>query len=104
MKTNKLKPVVVALGASLALSTGIAGAVDLGGMADKAMDMAKGKMAGEARDMQGNKVIIDPATGFSYGGDEMGIYAGGKVGTGAKDPTVCGTYSSATCSVPHITK
>ena len=100
----KIKPVVVALGASIALSAGSAYAVDLEGMADKAMDMAKGMVAGEARDMQGNKVTINPETGFSYGGDGMGVYAGGKIGTGAKDPTVCGTFGGKNCSMPHIKK
>ncbi len=108
MKKNKIKPVVIALGASIAFGAGTASAVDLEGMANKAMDkakdMAKGVIAGEARDMQGNKVIINPETGFSYGGDGMGIYAGGKVGTGSKDPTVCGTFSAASCSMPHVKK
>lgn len=108
MKTRKIKPVVIALGASLVLGAGSASAVDLEGMANKAMDkakdMAKGVMNGEARDMQGNKVMIDPETGFTYGGDGMGIYAGGKVGTGSKDPTVCGTFEDSNCSMPHTTK
>ena len=108
MKNNKFKPVVIALGATIALGAGTASAVDLEGMANKAMgkakEMAKGVIAGEARDMQGNKVIINPETGFSFGGDSMGIYAGGKVGTGAKDPTVCGTFAGASCSMPHLTK
>lgn len=108
MKKGKIRPIVVALGTSIALSAGTASAVDLEGMADKAMDkakdMAKGVIAGEARDMQGNKVIINPETGFSYGGDSMGVYAGGKVGTGAKDPTVCGTFGGSSCSMAHIKK
>jgi len=108
LNTRKIKPVVIAFGASLALGAGTASAVDLEGMANKAMgkakEMAKGVMAGEARDSQGNKVVINPETGFSYGGDEMGIYAGGKVGTGAKDPTVCGTFSGSSCSMPHLKK
>ena len=51
LKKNKIKPVVIAFGASLALGAGTASAVDLEGMANKAMDMAKGVIAGEARDM-----------------------------------------------------
>ncbi len=108
LKKNKIRPVVIALGATIALGAGTASAVDLEGIANKAMDkakaMARSVIAGEARDMQGNKVVIDPETGFSYGGDGMGIYAGGKVGTGSKDPTVCGTFSSASCSMSHLTK
>jgi hypothetical protein len=104
LNSNKYKPIVIAFGASIALGAGTASAVDLQGMANKAKDMAKGVIAGEARDMQGNKVVINPETGFAYGGDEMGIYAGGKVGTGAKDPTVCGTFSSASCSIAHLKK
>lgn len=36
-----------------------------------------------------------PTTPFTYGGDETFSYAGGKVGTGAKDPSVCGTVDEA---------
>ena len=108
LKRNKIRPVVIVLGATIALGAGTASAVDLEGMANKAMDkakaMARSVISGEARDMQGNKVVIDPETGFSYGGDGMGIYAGGKVGTGSKDPTVCGTFSGASCSMSHLTK
>ena len=106
MKKNTIKPVIAALGASLVLAAGTASAVDMDAMKDKAVgmakDMAKGMMTGEARDMQGNKVMIDPETGFTFGGDGMGTYADGKVGTGKKDPTVCGSYSEASCSVAHV--
>ena len=102
-----IKPVAVALGASLALGAATTvTAVDMDAMKDKAVsmakDMAKGMVGGEARDMQGNKVMIDPETGFSYGGDGMGVYAGGKVGTGSKDPTVCGTFGGSSCSMAHL--
>ena len=106
MNNKRIKPVVMALGASVALTAGTVGAVDMDAMADKAMDkakeIAKGMIGGEARDMQGNKVMIDPETGFTYGGDGMGAYAGGKVGTGAKDPTVCGSFSGSSCSMAHL--
>lgn len=36
-----------------------------------------------------------PQAPFTYGGDETGAYAGGKVGTGVKDPSVCGTVDEA---------
>ena len=52
--------------------------------------------------MQGNKVMINDETGFTYGGDQMGKYAGGKVATGKKDPAVCGTFSGSMCSMPHL--
>ena len=55
-------------------------------------------------DMQGNKVMIDDATGFSYGGDEKAGYAGGKLATGKKDPAVCGTFAGESCSVSHLKK
>ncbi len=55
----------------------------------------------QARDMQGNEVKINPETGFSYGGDQSAGYAAGKIGTGAKDPAVCGTFSGSSCSMPH---
>lgn len=101
MKKNTIKPVVAALGATLVLAAGTASAVDMDAMKDKAEGMAKGMMTGEARDMQGNKVMIDPETGFTYGGDGMGVYADGKVGTGKKDPTVCGSFGGASCSMAH---
>jgi len=58
-------------------------------------------LAEEARDSQGNKVMINDETDFNYGGDQMGKYSDGKVGTGVKDPSVCGTFSEANCSMPH---
>ena len=105
MKKNTIKPVVAALGATLVLAAGTVSAVDMYAMKDKAVgmakDMAKGMMTGEARDMQGYKVMIDPETGFTFGGDGMGAYADGKVGTGKKDPTVCGSFGGASCSMAH---
>ncbi|MCC6383462.1 MAG: hypothetical protein IT304_13225 [Dehalococcoidia bacterium] len=59
-------------------------------------------VAVDAVDMQGNKVTIKDETGFSYGGDNLGKYAGGKIATGAKDPAVCGTFAGGTCSVGHL--
>jgi|GEM_PF-3388784 len=41
-------------------------------------------------DMQGN--VVELGT-FTYGGDNQAAYADGKLGTGAKDPAVCGSYS-----------
>lgn len=57
-----------------------------------------GKRVG--RDMAGNEVILPD--NFDYGGDNTGAYAGGKIGTGAKDPAVCGTFSSAKCSIEYV--
>ncbi len=101
---RQVKPLIAAVGTSVVLAAGSAGAADMEKMAKKAMDMAKGMVAGEARDMQGNKVMIDAETGFTFGGDGMGTYAGNKVGTGKKDPTVCGTFGGSSCSMPHLKK
>lgn len=81
------KPVAIALATGLvvALAAPMAGAL-------------------EARDMKGNKVMIDEQTGFQYGGDNTGAYAGGKIGTGKKDPSVCGTFSGSTCSIKYVEK
>ncbi|MGE3772747.1 MAG: hypothetical protein AB7I32_07455, partial [Gammaproteobacteria bacterium] len=49
-------------------------------------------VAVDAVDMQGNKVTINDETGFTYGGDNLGKYAGGKIATGSKDPAVCGSF------------
>lgn len=81
-----IKPIVIALGSSVIL-----GAAALA-------------TAGEARDMQGNKVMINDETGFTYGGDGMGKYSEGKIATGKKDPAVCGSFDDANCSMAHIKK
>lgn len=83
MKKN-IKPIVIALGSSVVI-----GASALA-------------FAGDARDMQGNEVKIDPETGFTYGGDQSAAYADGKLATGKKDPAVCGTFGGSTCSMPHL--
>ena len=66
-------------------------------------DLKAGYMTDEAaygHDMKGNKVEF--TTPFRYGGDSTGAYAGGKIGTGAKDPSVCGTFSNASCSIHYV--
>lgn len=103
MKKNQLKPVAQALGSGVVMAlAGVAHA------ADNPFQMVEFgtavKVAGEAVDMQGNKVTINDETGFKYGGDEKAGYAGGKIATGKKDPAVCGTFSGASCSVPHLAK
>jgi hypothetical protein len=35
-------------------------------------------------------------------GHELVAYAGGKIGTGVKDPAVCGTFSSPKCSIEYV--
>ncbi len=52
--------------------------------------------AEDDKDKNGNVVE------FSYGGDETFSYADGKVGTGKKDPKVCGSFQEAKCSVAHL--
>lgn len=66
-----------------------------------AVMLAAPVFATDARDMKGNKVMIDDQTGFTYGGDNAAGYAGGKIGTGKKDPAVCGTFGGATCSIKY---
>lgn len=56
-------------------------------------------VAEKGRDMAGNEVEL-PAN-FTYGGDNTGAYAGGKIGTGAKDPAVCGTFANEKCSITY---
>ena len=53
-------------------------------------------------DMEGN--CFEMPDMFTYGGDNTGGYSGGKVGTGAKDPSVCGSFGGASCSMPHLKK
>jgi hypothetical protein len=55
--------------------------------------------AEKGKDMAGNDVEL-PAN-FTYGGDNTAAYAGGKMGTGVKDPAVCGTFSNEKCSITY---
>lgn len=67
-------------------------AVDTSEMVDTAKEAVKDMMDdAPGRDMAGNLV------NYNYGGDSKGSYADGKVGTGAKDPGVCGTFTEAVC-------
>ena len=50
-------------------------------------------------DMQGNVVELGA---FTYGGDNQAGYANGMLATGAKDPSVCGSFAAAKCSVGHL--
>ncbi len=87
----KKKQLTIALSAVFAVSlagAGIANAVDTSDVVDAAKEMLKDA---PGRDMAGNMV------NYNYGGDSKGAYAGGKVGTGAKDPGVCGTFTEAVC-------
>jgi hypothetical protein len=103
MKKNNLKPMAVAIGTSVVLAlSATAGAAE---NPFQMVEFGDGvSVALDAVDMQGNKVKINDETGFSYGGDNQGKYASGKVGTGTKDPAVCGTFGGASCSMPHLTK
>lgn len=103
MKKNNLKPVATALGASVAIAlTASANAAD---NPFQMVEFGEGiNVAGEAMDMQGNKVMIDDETGFTYGGDQKAAYAGGKLATGKKDPAVCGTFAGESCSMKHLKK
>ena len=102
MKKNNLKPVAMALGSSVVL------ALSAAANADNPFQMVEFgeavNVATDSVDMQGNKVSINDETGFTYGGDGQAKYASGKLATGAKDPGVCGTFSGASCSMPHLQK
>ncbi len=101
MKKNNLKPVAVAIGSTIALA--LAAPVSASNNPFQLVEFGNGiYVAAEARDMQGNKVMINDETGFTYGGDGMAKYSSGKIATGKKDPAVCGTFSSSSCSVPHL--
>lgn len=103
MKKNNLKPVATAFGASVAIAlTASANAAE---NPFQMVEFGEGiNVAGEATDMQGNKVMIDDETGFTYGGDQKAAYAGGKLATGKKDPAVCGTFAGESCSMKHLKK
>ncbi len=103
MKKNNLKPMAMVIGSSVVLALSAAA-----GAAENPFQMVEFgegvSVATDAVDMQGNKVKINDETGFTYGGDNQGKYSSGKLGTGTKDPAVCGTFGGASCSMPHLTK
>ena len=103
MKKNNLKPMAMVIGSSVVLALSAAA-----GAADNPFQMVEFgegvSVATDAVDMQGNKIKINDETGFTFGGDNEGKYSGGKLGTGTKDPAVCGTFGGANCSMPHLTK
>ncbi len=103
MKKNNLKPMAMAIGSSVVLALSAAA-----GAAENPFQMVEFgegvSVSTDAVDMQGNKVKINDETGFTYGGDNQGKYSSGKIGTGTKDPAVCGTFGGASCSMPHLTK
>ena len=103
MKKNKLQPAAAALGAGVVMAlAGVANA------ADNPFQMVEFgtavKVASDAVDMQGTKLKINDETGFTFGGNQKAAYAAGKLGTGKKDPAVCGTFSGASCAVQHLAK
>ena len=98
---KSIKPVAAAIGSTVVLAA--SAPVVAGENPFQMVEFGEGiKVAAEARDMQGNKVMIDDETGFTYGGDGMGKYSGGKIATGKKDPAVCGTFGGASCSMKHL--
>ena len=103
MKKINLKPVAMAIGSSVVLALSAAANAD---NPFQMVEFGHGVVTvqTESVDMQGNKVMINDETGFTYGGDSKAKYAGGKLGTGAKDPAVCGTFGGASCSMPHLQK
>ena len=103
MKKNNLKPVAAAVGSSMVMA--LAANANAADNPFQMVEFGEGiTVAGEAMDMQGNKVSINDETGFEYGGDQKAGYAGGKLATGTKDPAVCGTFAGESCSMPHLQK
>jgi hypothetical protein len=102
MKKNNLKPIAAALGSTIALALATPASAD---NPFQMVEFGNGTtVALEATDMKGNKVMVNDETGFTYGGDNQGKYASGKIATGAKDPAVCGSFGGASCSMPHLQK
>lgn len=102
MKKNNLKPVAMAIGSSVVLAMSATVSAE---NPFQMVEFGDGyTVATESVDMQGNKVMINDETGFTYGGDSQAKYAGGKLATGTKDPAVCGTFGGASCSMDHLKK
>jgi hypothetical protein len=96
MKKNNMKPIAAALGSSVVMA--LSASANAADNPFQMVEFGEGvTVAGEAMDMQGNKVMINDETGFTYGGDQKAGYAGGKLATGKKDPAVCGTFAGETC-------
>ena len=92
-----------ALMAAVAVTLAAAPAAFAGENPFSSVQLSAGYMVAEkGKDMAGNDVEM-PAN-FTYGGDNMATYAGGKMATGVKDPAVCGTYSEAKCSIKYTDK
>lgn len=103
MSKKVTKSVAAALGTGLAVS--MAAPVAAADNPFQMIEFGAGiEVATEAVDMKGNKVMIDDQTGFEYGGDNKGKYADGKIGTGKKDPAVCGTFSDDNCTIKYVEK
>jgi hypothetical protein len=97
MKTRKLMPLT-----AVSMALAVAGA-NAGDNPFQLVEYGEGMtVALESVDMQGNKVMINDETGFTYGGDGMAKYSAGKLATGTKDPAVCGSFAGASCSMPHL--
>ena len=54
--------------------------------------------------MQGNTVMLNVETGFTYGGVSQAKYAGSKLATGAENPAERGTLAGSSGSLPHLPK
>ena len=95
-----MKKTFISVGAifSIAVLTASCAATG-GGSTMSSAEMAMKNEQTTGVDMQGNVVELD---GFTYGGDNQAAYADGKLATGAKDPSVCGSFSAAKCSVSHL--
>lgn len=103
MKKNNLKPVAAAVGSSVVMA--LSASANAAENPFQMVEFGEGvNVAGEAMDMQGNKVMINDETGFTYGGDQKAGYADGKLATGKKDPAVCGTFAGESCSMKHLQK
>lgn len=94
--TTKSLVTIGAIGAITLLTA----CTSMSGMSSAEMAAASGQTTGV--DMQGN--VVELTDGFTYGGDNMATYNDGLLGTGSKDPAVCGGFSAAKCSVSYTEK
>ncbi len=111
-KKHSLKPVVAMLGSAYIASLAFSSVANAETNPFSANDLTTGYMVAEGKCGEGMKKAegkcgegMKKAEGkCGEGMKKAEGKCGGKIGTGKKDPAVCGTFSAAKCSVGHLKK
>ncbi len=100
-KKHSLKPVVAMLGSAYIASLAFSSVANAETNPFSANDLTTGYMVAEGKCGEGMKKAEGKC---GEGMKKAEGKCGGKIGTGKKDPAVCGTFSAAKCSVGHLKK